>query len=310
MRQQDKITDNFKWDVFLDRVSKKRIELKPPKNYIAPLTPGYEEQRNIELDALNAKSFIVERTMGPIFEIDEDMIVVLQGIGYNYIQHKAEEQVLKFIKLPYPNMTIQYARCNNKLRQFVCMNITGPMELDLTSEFESDHNENINFQHALVEYEGKEKKPMVVFDRIVKGIYLDKFSDQKIEEANLFEMNGWPGGLPVCFLIEVIIGLCIALNTRQLYTEENIAPRKSNYHYERKEEIVREHGYKKLGLSLKGKQHLEYIQANRFGSKSKSRMHLRRGHFKQRKTGLFWWNPHIAGKESEYVIEKSYIIKE
>lgn len=37
------------------------------------------------------------------------------------------------------------------------------------------------------------------------------------------------------------------------------------------------------------------------------RFHWRRGHFKCRKTGMFWWNPHTAGHKELGVIEKEYI---
>lgn len=37
------------------------------------------------------------------------------------------------------------------------------------------------------------------------------------------------------------------------------------------------------------------------------RTHWRRGHFKVRKTGVFWWSPHIAGKPELGQIEKKYV---
>lgn len=36
------------------------------------------------------------------------------------------------------------------------------------------------------------------------------------------------------------------------------------------------------------------------------RFHWRRGHFKIRKTGIFWWNPHTAGRVAYGEIEKEY----
>ena len=36
------------------------------------------------------------------------------------------------------------------------------------------------------------------------------------------------------------------------------------------------------------------------------RFHWRRGHFKARKNGLFWWNPHTAGRKVLGEIEKDY----
>jgi hypothetical protein len=36
------------------------------------------------------------------------------------------------------------------------------------------------------------------------------------------------------------------------------------------------------------------------------RFHWRRGHFKIRKTGIFWWNPHTAGRIEQGEIQKEY----
>ena len=37
------------------------------------------------------------------------------------------------------------------------------------------------------------------------------------------------------------------------------------------------------------------------------RLHWRRGHFKSRKTGLYWWNPHLAGRKELGMVEKHYV---
>jgi hypothetical protein len=38
----------------------------------------------------------------------------------------------------------------------------------------------------------------------------------------------------------------------------------------------------------------------------KRRLHWRRGHFKCCRTGIFWWNPHLAGRAELGVIDKEY----
>jgi hypothetical protein len=38
------------------------------------------------------------------------------------------------------------------------------------------------------------------------------------------------------------------------------------------------------------------------------RMHWRRGHFKIRKTGVYWWSPHLAGRKELGMIEKDYVL--
>lgn len=37
-----------------------------------------------------------------------------------------------------------------------------------------------------------------------------------------------------------------------------------------------------------------------------NRLHWRRGHFKVRKTGVFWWSPHLAGNKELGMVEKDY----
>jgi hypothetical protein len=37
------------------------------------------------------------------------------------------------------------------------------------------------------------------------------------------------------------------------------------------------------------------------------RFHWRRGHFKARRTGLFWWNPHTAGRKVYGEVKKEYV---
>jgi len=42
------------------------------------------------------------------------------------------------------------------------------------------------------------------------------------------------------------------------------------------------------------------------GSHASPRVHLRRGHLKRRKTGTFWWQPHVVGDRERGVVVKDY----
>lgn len=42
-------------------------------------------------------------------------------------------------------------------------------------------------------------------------------------------------------------------------------------------------------------------------SDSHMRRHWRRGHFKCCRTGIFWWNPHLAGREELGFVDKHYV---
>lgn len=39
------------------------------------------------------------------------------------------------------------------------------------------------------------------------------------------------------------------------------------------------------------------------------RRHMVRGHFKQRSSGIYWWNPFLRCKKNEGYVEKSYVLK-
>lgn len=42
--------------------------------------------------------------------------------------------------------------------------------------------------------------------------------------------------------------------------------------------------------------------------KNPKKLHWRRGHFKHRKTGIFWWSPHLAGR-GDTAQDKTYIVE-
>lgn len=56
--------------------------------------------------------------------------------------------------------------------------------------------------------------------------------------------------------------------------------------------------------------HREAIEFNRpmlsAGTGSKKRQHMCKGHFKKRKTGVYWWNPQVRGSKELGVVKKDY----
>src|SRR5262249_23357088 len=51
----------------------------------------------------------------------------------------------------------------------------------------------------------------------------------------------------------------------------------------------------------------DYLRMADRESDDEARFHWRRGHFKARKTGLFWWRPHTAGRKGYGEISKQYV---
>jgi len=290
---------NFNWDVFLDKIIKSNIKLCNYAN-LAVVSDNVYVTRDPKIDIEDASNHKALRNIAQIFEIDDEMGEVLGKLGQEYIKYNAQEEVLKLIRLPYESVILQYYDKNSDI--FMSL-------FAQHSEFQFQYApfdpKFIFFEYYIANYSEKRRMYTARFIDDSKGIFLNKFSNDPIYKNNLFGMESEHVANRLHALL-MIIGFCIALNTKCLYKEETVFSKKSNYHCDGKEYIVKEHGYKKLKLSLKGKQHLQYIREKYSGSANKSRQHLRRGHFKQRKTGLFWWNPHISCKESEYSIEKSY----
>jgi len=298
---KSKRVSNFNWDVFLDKIIKNNIRLCV-EHTLAVMSNNVYLARPPEEDIENARRHKELRDLSQIFEIDADMTLVLTKLGQEFLKYNAQEEVLNLIRLPYHSVILQY-NC-----ELSGMSISLFAHHSEAQEGIYDPDAFICFQYALSAYSKKRHMYTARFIDDFMGIYLNKYSNELIWMNNLFGMDCTHSQNRLHALL-MIVGFCVALNTKQLYKQEMVFAKNSNYHHEGKEEKVKENAYKKLTLSLRGKQHLEYIQQKQSVSKNKSRQHLRRGHFKQRKTGLFWWNPHIAGKESEYTIEKSYKIK-
>lgn len=305
----DKCRVNFNWDKLLNKYVNGIIGLR-----IQP-----EECSNSIINS-TIESHATFRKNNPIFDIDPDMHTLLSDIGHSYCDLKANKDILKLIKLPYPSMVIQFTYYDTALKEKLFFSVLITENNDTWQDWSRNDwrkldnrvERNVTYQHdklcCIFLICGKESSstPWVTVNNEISGVVLEELPDDIICENLVF---GYSSELEANILC-CIVGLCIALNTKQLFNEQNIASDSSIWLKNNQPCIIEEHGYKKLTLSLKGKQHLEYIREKQSGTKSKSRLHLRRGHFKQRKTGLFWWNPHIAGKENEYAIEKSYVIKE
>jgi hypothetical protein len=278
----------FNWDAFL-------------KKYIVSMRSGVKQSPP---DVTRAIVRLLEiRKKLPCFEIDESMVKVLIDIGANDSTSNATEAALALIKPPYNDFIIMLdAHSHNE------EGVNGVLKLHLEVNTDDMGNNILHAVSCLLDegFADVSSYYHCIIDR-------NAINDDQIIGDVCFKSLGYPeealGSVQlVCTLI--YIGLCIALNQKSLYDVQEVPIKKAIYHDKKNKPYpYNQNAYKKLILSLKGQQHLEYLNEKRSGTKNPSRMHLRRGHFKQRRTGLFWWNPHVAGKNSEFSIEKSYKIK-
>lgn len=101
-----------------------------------------------------------------------------------------------------------------------------------------------------------------------------------------------------------ILGLLMVLNSRNLieYSAPIVFDKLNKARKAKGAPPLHAHREIRLGLSL--------VQRNRLGGGRTSDLmaHLVRGHFKVRRTGLFWWSPHVRGK-GEPPTGRPYIVK-
>jgi len=99
--------------------------------------------------------------------------------------------------------------------------------------------------------------------------------------------------------------ILLLLNCKNIETENNHPPLILNKSRRKKgkQELFT---YKTLKLrlpkSLEGKSDLNIIGNH-------NRIHFCMGHFKHRKTGVFWWQPHVRGQNKDGIVVKDYEIK-
>jgi hypothetical protein len=101
-----------------------------------------------------------------------------------------------------------------------------------------------------------------------------------------------------------VLGLLMVLNSRNVvgYSAPITFEKVNKARKAKGAPILHPHREIRLGLS--------HVQRNRLGTGSTVDLmaHLVRGHFKVRRTGLFWWSPHVRGK-GEAPVGQTYIVK-
>jgi hypothetical protein len=64
--------------------------------------------------------------------------------------------------------------------------------------------------------------------------------------------------------------------------------------------------YRLVDLNKQVKAGLRAVVKAENGPAGQKRLHWRRGHFKCCRTGIFWWNPHLAGRDDLGYVDKEY----
>lgn len=103
-----------------------------------------------------------------------------------------------------------------------------------------------------------------------------------------------------------LMDIIARLNSRNItqVTESNLDRLNKNRAKKGKPSLL---NYRTVDLSKEVKRAISSLKEGDGESGSLRRLHWVRGHFKIRKTGIFWWNPHLAGIAEEGFIEKDYV---
>jgi hypothetical protein len=102
-----------------------------------------------------------------------------------------------------------------------------------------------------------------------------------------------------------MIGLLWLLNARNVAYTENVNKEKHNIKRKKQGKLPL---FSHMLLKIRPE-----IYAHDAGSMAASqnrdmRLHFVRGHFKHRRSGLFWWSMHARGSGKQGIIEKDYVV--
>ena len=101
------------------------------------------------------------------------------------------------------------------------------------------------------------------------------------------------------------VAVCILMNCKNATEVKDCEPLETLNKRRQQRGVLPIMEYKILDITEKVKRNLCVGDKEEKGI---HRMHWRRGHFKIRKTGVYWWEPHLAGNAELGMIEKDYVV--
>lgn len=244
----------------------------------------------------------------PTFKLDKESMLSLFYLGFDYDKLPATAESIGFLNAPYRNFTIQFDHFDTSYLIYAVYDKELSDNKICLAIYHRIDPMNPALQSYLVPY-------CVIFDK-------DNILGEVVHDNSLICWHGpevrkkleVPENQEILQSLNTInwcvfVGLCVALNTKGFIEVKDVS---KNMGFKKnalgKKEPISKHDHKFVTLSLKGREYYEQIKHECISDtiRSRSRAHLRRGHFKQRKTGMFWWNPHMACRDAEYSITKEY----
>ena len=255
------------------------------------------------------------RSRYPIFRIDKEVYEAMYPFGEDMAKKEATEENLKLLRAPYPAQIIEMSNESHSMNLVIVDTMADPhdtgTQLQIFGFTLKDNQVIVPGLNVFVDTARRGKsiiESCVGFATAKSNPQFGNTEEERQKAAAKFfaESAGFINH-SVC----AMMGFCLSIAAKGMLEKKtyqatklavkNKLGRKTN---------VQVNGYTKVTLSLKGKEHLEYIrERNNGGERHASRMHFRRGHFKQRATGVFWWNAHLLYKDTEYYVTHDYEVK-
>jgi hypothetical protein len=167
------------------------------------------------------------------------------------------------------------------------------------------HDGEVSLQKALIAKEATER---MEFARTCIGFELAQVSNRMGEEgeeliANMVQ-NAKLTGLVILNALTYINAKNVSIEPYRLSRNEAKSNRISNV-------LLSSYSYHVVDIFHKTKKYHKLIEVEAFAEMKMSsnvRAHMVRGHFKQKQSGLYWWNSFLRYKKNEGFINKNYIV--
>lgn len=250
---------------------------------------------------INSKKFIVGQELIPYNDKNESVTDGLNKIFHGDLDSGASASIIekykgiwsKFAKLPYPAIFIENSGMGILLQEYnggilgLVIHQSGFIEY---CRFFIRHGEEFLFS-------GYMNKTLQ--DKIENGLCTITVSDMKAMNQRI---GFW------CFMVLNALTYINAKNVSiEAYKMSKSEAKRSNL----PNVMVRQYDYHVVNIFHKKVVYEKLADVEAFSNSettSHIRAHMVRGHFKQRGSGLYWWNPFLRCKKNQGFVDKDYIV--
>lgn len=213
--------------------------------------------------------------------------------------YAAVDKLKEIARFPYQNLWVEYPDYIDDMR----VGMAG------MSVFENDDG----FTEVLMVQENKDPRLpqvasgmmvcMAVFKYNQKSVTSEPNNQLKVQAMSLIEDKELSSqAIPV--LVAQLVAIMAFINSPNIYksSDEKIDGSVNVKRVRSGKAFL--HDYSVLDLKKEIRESMSETENTHDGR----RLHWKRGHFKQRKTGLFWWKAHLAGRKELGFHEKDYSV--